>query len=186
MLVEADAGYRGDEFGTRATTALARLGAGFRSKSAIATAGCAWFETIDISAGAPERAEFRIYQKLSLRQVFKRLELTHIYRVEERWMQRADHSAWEFQMRLRYMLQLRHEFQGKNILGATPYVTANNEIFLAPDDRVFSQYRLYGGAGLVWNKKWRLELGYLHLWLPKTPKGTHDDGVIRTSVTYSW
>ena len=148
--------------------------------------GVAWFETIDTGPSEAERGEFRIYQKLLLKQPFKHIELNHIYRAEERWLQRADHRAFDFQLRLRYMLQASHNFESASIFKAKPYLTANTEIFLVPDKRVFSQYRIYGGAGLIWNKKWKLELGYLHLWLPKNPIGTNNSTVLRTSVTYNW
>jgi hypothetical protein len=186
LFWEADAGYRGDALGTRATTALARMGAGLHWQAGYATAGIAWFESIDTDANAPDRAEFRLYQKLLLRQPFKKIELNHIYRAEERWLQRPDHSAFDFQLRLRYMLQLNHSFEKWSLLSAIPYATANNEIFLVPSGRIFSQYRLYGGAGLVWHKKWKLELGYLRVWLPTHQTGTRSNAVVRTSVTYTW
>ncbi len=186
LFWEADAGYRGDALGTRATTALARMGAGLHWQAGYATAGIAWFESIDTDANAPDRAEFRLYQKLLLRQPFKKIELNHIYRAEERWLQRPNHSAFDFQLRLRYLLQLNHSFEKLSLLSAIPYATANNEIFLVPNARVFSQYRLYGGAGLVWHKKWKLELGYLRVWLPTNSTGTRSNAVVRTSVTYTW
>ncbi len=186
IFLEADAGYRGDELATHATTALARVGAGRHWKAGYATAGVAWFENIDPAQVAADRGEFRLYQKLLLRQPFSKFELSHIYRAEERWLQRADHSGFDFQLRLRYMLQAAHSFDAKTLLKGNAYLTANTEIFLVPDDRVFSQYRIYGGGGIAWNKKWKWELGYLHLWLPKKPTGTHGNAVIRTSVSYSW
>jgi Protein of unknown function (DUF2490) len=187
LFLEADAGYRGNELGSRMTTALGRIGAGYHWKAGYATAGLAWFETIDPNHRIANHGEFRSYQKLLLKQAFKQIELNHIYRAEERWLQRADHRAFDFQLRLRYMLQATHSFKKVTLLhAATPFVTANTEIFLVPDDRVFSQYRLYGGGGLVWNQKWKLELGYLHIWLPTNPTGTHDSAVLRTNLTYSW
>lgn len=186
-LWEADAGYRVHSSHFEPSTALARLGFGRQFKDFSVVVGAAWFETWPQNQQSPGTAEMRLHQKLTLPQRVGPLSLSHIYRAEERWFQQADRTTFKMQWRFRYQLQALYPFEKLHFLKSNPYLSGHSEIFLRPDHHVFSQYRLYGGAGLNWKNRWKLEIGYMAIWLPPKSGPNPEAGqAFRTILSYSW
>ncbi len=170
-IVEGDAGFRVHSAHFDPSSALARAGFGRQFKDFSLTAGAAWFESWPLLGSGQESGEFRLYQKLILPQKLGPLSLSHICRAEERWLQQPLRSQYQLQIRLRYQLQAIYGFQNITFLGAKPYLNGHAEMFAIPHKQVFSQFRLFGGAGLNWKDRWRFELGYLAIWLPAKTTG---------------
>lgn len=181
-LWEADAGFRVHSPHLERNTALGRIGFGRQFKDFSATAGIAYFETWPRYGAQSGLGEFRLYQKLVIPQKIGPLNLNHIYRAEERWFQHVSKT----QLRLRYQLQAVWEVKKMPVLKANPFLIGHTEIFLRPDQTVFSQFRLFGGLGLNWANKWRADLGYLAIYLPRPGGGTVPQQALRTTLTYSW
>jgi hypothetical protein len=95
--------------------------------------------------------EHRIYQQFLTKQTFGRVNISHRYRMEERFIED------NFKLRFRYFLSLNIPINKKEMTDNTVYFTAYNEIFLNVKSPVFDRNRLYGGLGFVINKNFKVE-----------------------------
>ncbi len=100
--------------------------------------------------------EHRIYQQFITKQTFGRINLQHRYRVEERFL------ASDFQVRFRYFLSLNVPINNKTLTDNTFYASAYNEVFLNDRAPSYDRNRIYGGAGYIINKNFKVELGFLN------------------------
>lgn len=99
--------------------------------------------------------EHRIFQQFITRQHFGRTFIMHRYRIEERFL------PDDFRVRFRYLLLFNFPLNNKTMSDKTIYTSASNEIFLNAESPVFDQNRLYGGIGYVFNKNFRIEVGFM-------------------------
>ena len=99
--------------------------------------------------------EHRIYQQLILKQQFGRLNLTHRYRIEERFLKN------DFRLRFRYFLYANVALTKPTMQKGAVYLSAYNEIFLHTDRPIFDRDRVFGGIGYVFNKDLKIEAGVM-------------------------
>ena len=109
-----------------------------------------------------ETNEHRIYQQYITKQNFGSIFLQHRYRIEERFL------PSDFQIRFRYFLSLNIPLNHKQMIEKTIYASAYNEIFLNAQNPIFDRNRLYGALGYVFNKSFKIEVGFMAQTLENT------------------
>ena len=97
--------------------------------------------------------EHRIYQQFLTKQSFNRVNITHRYRIEERFID-AD-----FKLRFRYFLSLNIPINKKEMIKSAIYFSAYNEIFINSHSSFFDRNRLYGALGFCISKDLKIEVG---------------------------
>lgn len=113
--------------------------------------------------------EHRLHQDIQLSEKYERLELSHRFRLEQRWLaNQTDESnpwkitGWDFQNRIRYQ-----------VAGEVPtvddgewYLNFFDEVFIGfgknVGQNIFNQNRLSGGVGYQVSEGFKLELNYLN------------------------
>lgn len=100
--------------------------------------------------------EHRIFQQFITKQSIGKVDLSHRYRFEQRFVED------DFKMRLRYFLGITIPLQYKEDRKNPLYLSMYNEIFLNTKSPVFDRNRVYGGFGYKFSKNLRLELGYMN------------------------
>lgn len=119
--------------------------------------------------------EQRLYLRADLEDELGRLQLTHRYLQDMRWLRGPGETRYARQYRSRYRLQLQFPLTGPAIEAGTLYALASDEIFIsygANAARLFNQNRLSGGLGYQVTEALSLETSYLHQTVQ------HDDGVV--------
>lgn len=129
------------------------------------------YPTADLGEATPEN---RTYQDVSLVSKYGRLQLTHRFRLEQRWLGQLDEinpkrvASWEYQNRARYQVAGEIPLQGPSIDDGEMYITFFDELFIGfgrnVDLNVFNQNRISGGLGYQIRDNWKLELNYLNQW----------------------
>ena len=106
--------------------------------------------------------EHRLYQQISAKQRFGKINVEHRFRLEQRWLERKIGDGppqWRYQDRFRYFVKATVPLSGKWYFGAY------NEIFLnirrPPGVTLFDQNRAYAAVGARLNPATRIEVGYL-------------------------
>jgi hypothetical protein len=142
------------------------------------SAGYVWTRT-GLYGGFPASRpalEHRIYQQVTVKQAFKRIDLDHRYRLEQRWLQNFTTGTsyyWRYQDRFRY--------QAKVSLPVSPhwYLFGGDEIFLSfgpsHGPNTFDQNRAMFGIGRKISSFNKLETAYMHQYL------LHRDGRVGES-----
>lgn len=100
--------------------------------------------------------EHRIFQQFTTKQTIGKVNLSHRYRFEQRFVE------GDFKMRARYFLSLNIPLTNKESGNNPFYLSAYNEIFLNTESAVFDRNRVYGGLGYRINKNVKVELGYMN------------------------
>lgn len=100
--------------------------------------------------------ENRVYQQFITKQVFKRINLLHRYRFEQRFFED------DFRLRLRYFLSCNVSLNKTLMEDKTVYFSAYNEIFVNTEQNFFERNRLYGGIGYKFSSKLRSEIGIMN------------------------
>ncbi|OIN60495.1 hypothetical protein BLX24_04015 [Arsenicibacter rosenii] len=122
-------------------------------------------------AGVPN-PEHRMYQDIDLEQTTGRLQLTHRFRLEQRWMSTwpdtgGDQSpGWQYQNRARYRIRGALPLGQPTMDEANWYLTAYDELFIGFGPNVqldiFDQNRIFLGLGYRFSPSFRLEAGFLN------------------------
>ncbi len=99
--------------------------------------------------------EHRIYQQFLTRQNFKRLSLSHRYRIEERFMNN------DTEVRFRYAISLSIPITKASLSKGALYGIFTDEIFIHANGPAFDRNRLYTGIGYVFHKNFRAEAGFM-------------------------
>lgn len=102
-----------------------------------------------------ESNEHRIFQQFITKQNFGRFYFIHRYRVEDRFL------PDDFQMRLRYFLNVNIPLNKKTLDKNTIYLAAYNEIFVNTEKPMFDRNRIYAALGFVINKNFKVEAGVM-------------------------
>ena len=102
-----------------------------------------------------ESNEHRIFQQFITKQNFGRFYFLHRYRIEERFL------TDDFQMRLRYFLNLNIPLNKKTLDKNAIYLSTYNEIFVNTEKPLFDRNRIYAALGFVINKNFKVEAGVL-------------------------
>lgn len=97
--------------------------------------------------------ENRLFEQISLKNTFWKLQLEHRYRLEHRFLNSGNNT--DTQHRTRYRLQVSLPLT--NIFSLSVY----EEIFLNLQDDIFSQNRLFAALGIKVTPNSKVQLGYL-------------------------
>jgi hypothetical protein len=138
--------------------------------------GYAWIETfpygdIPLQAAGKRFPEHRAFQMATITDNVNRVEMSHRFMLEQRWVGRYTNMALNqpddflFLNRLRYMYRMQMPIGKKKIEDKTPYAAIYDEIFIGfgknVNENVFDQNRLAILLGYRFNKKFRMEGGFL-------------------------
>jgi len=102
-----------------------------------------------------ESNEHRIFQQFITKQNFGRFYFLHRYRAEERFL------TDDFQMRLRYFLNVNLPLNKKTLEKNAFYLSAYNEVFVNTEKPLFDRNRIYAALGFVINKHFKVEAGFM-------------------------
>jgi hypothetical protein len=102
-----------------------------------------------------ESNEHRIFQQFITKQNFGRFYFLHRYRVEERFL------PDDFQVRLRYFLNVNLPLNKKTLDKNAIYLSTYNEIFVNTEKPLFDRNRIYAALGFVLNKNFKIEAGFM-------------------------
>lgn len=115
--------------------------------------------------------ERRVWEQLVLSHSLGRLDVSHRYRLEQRFRGRrsdpdVDHiDRWERSSRFRYRIRGRYPIVGKGKAPGEAYLSATNEVFISWGRNVkmniFNQNRAALAVGYHLSPNWRAELGFL-------------------------
>jgi hypothetical protein len=138
-------------------------------------AGYAWIETfpygdIPLQAAGKRFPEHRAFQMATITDNINRLEMSHRFMLEQRWIGRYTNAALSkpddflFLNRLRYMYRMQMAIGKKKIEDKTPYAAIYDEIFIGfgknVNENIFDQNRLGILLGYRFNKMFRAEAGF--------------------------
>lgn len=121
---------------------------------------------------AYQTPEWRIFEQLQLANTIGRVQMTHRYRVEQRWQGKrgadtSDHriASWLQTGRARYQAKAVLPMHGQNVEVGGGYLTAYDEVFISYGrnvaNNVFDQNRAALGYGLRYAREWKAEVGFL-------------------------
>lgn len=158
ISVSPEIQYRTYEVGSNFNQLLIRNGFNWHlSDKATATLGYGFISTdgtFEEPNGEKNTTEHRLYGQFSLKNVVGKIQFSHRYRLEQRFINNPT-SGNDTQYRARYLLRLTYP------INETWYVSAYDEVFINLQEPIFSQNRLYTSVGYKWSKNLRTELGYL-------------------------
>lgn len=149
---------------------LARTGVDYYLKNGNSriTLGYAFIQTYPYGDFAVPNAfpEHRMWQQFLTSQKLGKVNLSHRYRLEQRWIGNATTGEFKegrYENRMRYMAKATINLTS----GEKPvFFAAYDEIFVNFGKEVaynlFDQNRLYGAAGFTLSKSIKLEVGYLY------------------------
>lgn len=117
--------------------------------------------------------EHRLHQDVQLSEKYGRLELSHRFRLEQRWLaNQTDDSnprritGWSFQNRVRYQVAGEVPLKGATVDDGEWYLNFFDEVFIGfgrnVGQNIFNQNRLSGGVGYQVSDGFKLELNYLN------------------------
>jgi hypothetical protein len=157
---------------------LLRIGINYQAnKSLLFRAGYAWIETfnygdIPLNAFGKNFTEHRTFQMAQLSHNEGKVNFSHRFMLEQRFVGKYSSAnvnredSYPLLHRMRYMFRMQAPFVGSAITDKTPYWAMYNEVFIGfgknVQANVFDQNRLGILLGYQWNKKYRVEAGYLN------------------------
>lgn len=158
LSIHSEIQYRTFEFSSNFNQLLLRTGLTYHlSKNSSVTLGYgniptdASFEDFE---GEKNSKENRIYQEFATQQQVGAFQLSHRYRLEQRFLENPQGNK-DTQHRARYLLRLTYPLSDKWFL------TAYDELFINLQEPIFGQNRLYGALGFHLNNSTSFQLGYL-------------------------
>lgn len=94
-----------------------------------------------------------LYEELTLKNKLGKFDISHRYRLENRWIETVDgtHLKHRFRYRLRCLYPLTKKL----------YINAFNEVFISLQAPLFNQNRLHLGLGYKVSPSVKLEMGFL-------------------------
>lgn len=177
--------WRRENFVINPQQGLLRMGLNYQCTPKIQLRfGYAWIETFDygdypINAFGKDFTEFRIFQMAAFSDKAGRVDLSHRFMFEQRWIGRyttpelGREDNFLFVNRMRYMFRIQCPLQGPVLDNNELYASAYNEIFIGfgknVNENVFDQNRLGLLLGYRFNKNFRMEGGFFNqiLQLPR-------------------
>ncbi|MBK7882762.1 MAG: DUF2490 domain-containing protein [Chitinophagaceae bacterium] len=138
--------------------------------------GYAWIETfpygdIPLQAAGKRFPEHRAFQMATITDNVNRVEISHRFMLEQRWIGRYTNAVLSkpddflFLNRIRYMYRMQMPIGKKKIEDKTAYAAIYYELFIGfgknVNENVFDQNRLAILLGYRFNKKFRIEGGFL-------------------------
>jgi len=187
--------WRRENFVTEQQQSLLRLGLNYQLTSKVLLrAGYGWIETFDygdypINRYGKDFTEHRTFQMATLSDKLGRLDISHRFMFEQRWIGRYSspeltrEDEFFFVNRLRYMFRMQCPLMGQTLDDKELYAVAYDEIFIGfgknVNENVFDQNRIGLLLGYRFHKTIRIEGGFLHqtlqlpreITLPDSPNG---------------
>ena len=130
-----------------------------------------YYGDIPLQAAGKKFPEHRLYQMVTISDNATRVEMSHRFLLEQRWVGRfinvvqAKPNDFIFLNRLRYMYRMQMALAKKKIEDKTPYVAVYDEILIGfgknVNENIFDQNRLAVLLGYRFNKKFRIEGGFI-------------------------
>jgi hypothetical protein len=102
-----------------------------------------------------ESNEHRIFQQYIKKMNFGRFYFLNRFRVEQRFLTN------DFQIRLRYFLNINIPINKKTLDKNAIYLSTYNEIFINTENNLFDRNRIYAALGFVINKNCKVEAGIM-------------------------
>jgi len=198
--------WRRENFVTDWQQGLSRVGLNYQATPKVQLrAGYAWIETYNygdypINGLGRDFTEHRAFQMATLTDKPGRLDVSHRFMLEQRWIGRytkpevTREDEYFFVNRLRYMFRMQCPLKGKTIDDKEFYAAVYDEIFIGfgknVNENVFDQNRIGLLLGYRFNKTLRIEGGFFNqivqlpreITLPGSPNGRnvfqHNTGFI--------
>ena len=177
--------WRRENFVSDWQQGLLRVGLNYQHSARVQLrAGYAWIETFNygnypINVYGKDFTEHRTYQMLSITDKLGRLNLTHRFMLEQRWVGRYSspnltrEDEYAFLNRIRYMLRIQWPLKIPMLDKQAFYTAAYDEILIGfgknVNENIFDQNRFGWLLGYQFNKKFRIEGGIFNqiLQLPR-------------------
>jgi hypothetical protein len=176
--LHAEYQWRRENFVTDWQQGLLRVGANYQIAPKIQLrVGYAWIETFPygdypINALGRDFTEHRIFQMATLTDKPGRLDFSHRFMLEQRWIGRytrpeaAVEDEYFFVNRMRYMFRMQCPLKGATLDDREFYAAAYDEIFIGfgknVNENVFDQNRIGLLLGYRFGPKFRVEGGYFN------------------------
>ncbi|MEY3242489.1 MAG: hypothetical protein RIR11_3928 [Bacteroidota bacterium] len=170
--------FRRNEIISEWQQGLLRLGVNYQLNPKIQLRiGYAWAETfpygdIPLNGMGKDFTEHRSFQMVSITDKVSRVDLSHRFMLEQRWVGRYSDANLtredEFPLlnRMRYMFRLQVPLKGRAIKDKTPYLAIYDEIFIGfgknVNENIFDQNRIGVLLGYRFNPSIRIEGGYFN------------------------
>ncbi|MCU0417810.1 MAG: DUF2490 domain-containing protein [Cytophagaceae bacterium] len=170
--------FRREEFISNWQQSLLRIGMSYSlSKKTIIRLGYAWVETfsygeIPINNFNKDFTEHRIFQMVQLNNKENKIEFTHRFMFEQRFIGRyltsesKSEDVFSLLYRMRYMFRIQIPLKGSEIKNKTPYLALYDELFIGfgknVNENIFDQNRIGLLIGYRISKTLRLEAGYIN------------------------
>jgi len=195
---------RRDQLVTRWQQSLLRTGLNYQANDRLTVRlGYAWVETFPygdfpIQAAGRQFPEHRTYQMATLTNPVGKVDVSHRFMLEQRWIGRLlsptsdGPDEWVYVNRLRYMARVQVPLGTPGAGGRGPYAAASDEVLLGfgrnVNENVFDQNRLALLLGYRFGPAFRLEGGFLQqvVQLPREIGGRnvfqYNNGVVLNTV----
>jgi len=170
--------WRRENFVTEWQQGLLRVGVNYQPNPKVQfRAGYAWIETYPygdypINALGKDFTEHRVFQAATLTDKPGRIEVSHRFMLEQRWIGRYSTPAltreddYFFVNRLRYLFRMQYPLKGNTLDDKEFYAAAYDEIFIGfgknVNENVFDQNRIGLLLGYRVSNKFRIEGGFLN------------------------
>ena len=196
--------FRRDELVRSWQQSLLRTGINYQVNERLTVrAGYAWIETFPygdypIQGAGLQFPEHRTYQMATLSNPVGKVEISHRFMLEQRWIGRLltplsdGPDEWFFVNRLRYMARVQVPLGTPGAGGRGPYAAAYDEVLLGfgrnVNENVFDQNRLALLLGYRFSPKFRVEGGFFQqiVQLPREITGRnvfqYNNGLIINTV----
>lgn len=170
--------WRRNDYITTWQQSLLRLGINYQANPNLQLQlGYAWAETfpygeIPINGMGKNFTEHRIYEMATVKDKIGKIDLSHRFMLEQRWVGRYSNAnltsedEFPFMNRARYMIRLQMPLKGTLIVEKTPYVAVYDEVMIGFGknvvENIFDQNRIGVLLGYKFNDLLRVEGGYLN------------------------
>lgn len=169
--------WRRDHIISRKQQNLFRSGINYKvNKKLTLRTGYALIETynygdIPLNPLGKQFTEHRVYQMAILNDNLGKLDLSHRFMLEQRWIGRYSNAAltkedsYAFSNRLRYMFRMQLPLKGNSMGNNTPYAAIFDEVLIGfgknVNENIFDQNRVGIVLGYKFSDVIRAEAGYL-------------------------
>ena len=176
--IHADFQLRSSDQVQQIQTILLRSGFNYHlKKNSVLTAGYAYIlNRRPLNILSAYGHEHRIWQQFLVSHAIKRNQISHRFRVEERFLERVTSTngtsffrdGYDYSTRFRYFIRDIVPFNNDPVFTKGLFAALQNEVFLNITDRnkvngkFFDQNRFYIATGYRFSRQFDLELGYMN------------------------
>lgn len=178
--IHAETQFRSTDRLEHLQSAFVRGGLNYHvKKNMTITAGYGAFHNRKVLNGKVGYAkEHRIWQQFMVNHSVKKIQVTHRFRLEQRFMEKLvlkenepDSDGYAYANRFRYFIRNIVPFSKDAVFTEGLFAAVQNEVFANFGDlstvngKFFDQNRLYLATGYRINKQWDLEIGYMNQYI---------------------